>query len=271
MEAIRLEHEEQSPPRSRSPSNSETSQHTSLPKTTSRPNDQMSKILKLLEEGKNNSDKLNKRLDRLEGKLSRRENQGSEADADDNEVFENDLLRRLDGAQSDDNTSQDHHATSPKTTPTKVIRLQERQASKRSLKLACAERQAASLYTGIVTGNGETLTQYLRAKKFKSKRNGVEASIIARALDLTFDQYGEREARLIRCDATEVLIRRLVAILTADEDENWDFATQLEEIPRGGIPIPQKMVKDARRQAAYMSARTKRKVKDNTDTTSSDE
>ena len=70
-----------------------------------------------------------------------------------------------------------------------------------------------------------TVAAYIGDKVFRQVRNGKESRVIARAVDCMIDDFGVTDVR--QSQATEVLMRRLAAIMLADKTGTWDAADEL--------------------------------------------
>lgn len=104
--------------------------------------------------------------------------------------------------------------------------------STRQLRLRVQERVAADVSADVRSVAG-SVTGYVfqRQQPMRSQRNRHEAGVLARVADLLVDELGQR--RTVTLDAMEVVLRRLVAIETAEMGGNtkeaWDVASRMEE------------------------------------------
>jgi hypothetical protein len=101
--------------------------------------------------------------------------------------------------------------------------------------LRVAERWANSLLWTIFTAyQNSSMWIDRKVGGWKKGRNQREAETPARVLDLAITEFGTRVIE--RSAAFEVLLRRLHAIVIADNQGHWEIACLLEEIPTPKTP-----------------------------------
>eukprot|EP00121_Abeoforma_whisleri_P009331 Awhi_evm1s8578 len=79
-------------------------------------------------------------------------------------------------------------------------------------------------------------------RSWQNLRNENEATVLARIIDLTMDQFQSDEVPNL--DFLEVSVRRLIAITHADESGNWDLAHEIEE-RQNPLLGPEDLIKSA--------------------------
>ena len=137
---------------------------------------------------------------------------------------------------------------------------------RRRLRIRCKDRQAVPMYDDIVT-QAITVSAYVGQATFRNGRNRHEARVIARAVDLIFDQFGQDGIEYI--DAVEVLVRRLLSVMLADQCDDWTVSNGIEEQPDGVMFGPTKVLKDAQRTALTLQKLAAGKSGSNSATTTS--
>ncbi len=101
--------------------------------------------------------------------------------------------------------------------------------------LRVAERFANSLLWTIFTAyQNASLWIDRKVGGWKKGRNQREAETLARVLDLAITEFGT--GVIERSAAFEVLLRRLHAIVIADNQGTWEIACLLEEVPTAKTP-----------------------------------
>jgi len=101
--------------------------------------------------------------------------------------------------------------------------------------LRVAERWANSLLWTIFTAyQNSSMWIDRKVGGWKKSRNQREAETLSRVLDLAITEFGTRVIE--RSAAFEVLLRRLHAIVIADNQGHWEMACLLEEIPTPKTP-----------------------------------
>jgi hypothetical protein len=102
------------------------------------------------------------------------------------------------------------------------------------LTLRVRQRWAQEIYANFNRGGEGSLEGSLRRRTFKDEKLQREAMTWGRVADLLVDEMGEEP--FLRLRATEVLMRRVAALVTADTAGNWDTAQMMEETSASGVP-----------------------------------
>ena len=132
--------------------------------------------------------------------------------------------------------------------------LVEAPRSERTMVLQRGERELESknLYRGYVSSAHNVTSFVTGTKRARQVRNQAELENLARAIDLLVSQFGKRV--ISKVDAVEVILRRMSCVYLADQQESWAMARHLEENP-SSLPIPPKMMMEARKAAKLMNPR----------------
>ena len=192
-------------------------------------------------------DLFNERLHRLNERRSERLQQPS-ARATANSLL--DSLEQNAGIDRDDYNEEDaqFREVQPARPAERPFRLQANPV--RRLEVRC-QREAASIFDDVVARAG-SFSAFVAQHHFRMPTYEFEASTLARAIDLIADQFSRDGIKHI--DAAEVLTRRLIALLVADQaGGNWKVATFMEERPQGSsLPAGSNLLREAHRMASIM-------------------
>eukprot|EP00121_Abeoforma_whisleri_P010230 Awhi_evm1s9427 len=96
----------------------------------------------------------------------------------------------------------------------------------RSLRLRVSERIAVETISETRAVRS-SVTAAVESYAFQSTRNYKEALVMARIIDLAVDQFNDEH--LQQLDFLEIAARRLISIMNADANKNWDLAEDIEE------------------------------------------
>ena len=106
-------------------------------------------------------------------------------------------------------------------------------------KLRCTELLGPALATSMLQESA-TFEAWVEAKKLQ-RHNAREATTLARSLELGVQEYG---VEFLTSAPAEVMIRRLMAIAMASQQNSWRMASLLEEVPGPDIVsnLPERII-----------------------------
>ncbi len=112
--------------------------------------------------------------------------------------------------------------------------------------LKVPSRDGPDIYQDVLE-QSVSVTAHVKTTTFKNIASEREAASIAHVVDSLVSQYGP--AIITHADASEILLRRLVAVLHGDQTGDWQTANQMEVRPSNSSLGPVHLYANARQSA----------------------